>query len=176
MSKANAGHIIVKGSSRKGNVGGDNPRSIHRFFTAIDKGSARPAFCYPKKKEYFEEEVRRMEKTLASNMVHPERRMAYEHQLNEHKKRLDEIHESFDNAQKIVAEDPDGWAKRREELAEQIKEGVPSRKDVKERRVNPFANLRREKVEGLEDIKNEYRIISRAMGEESNVGFLQKEK
>ena len=175
---ANEGHIIIKKGKggRKGNRNVGNPMGMRQFFMPVDKGSARPAFCYPKKKEYMEEEVRTMERNLESGNVAPERRMEYKMKLGQLSERLDLVKESCENAEKIVAKDPDAWKKRRDELAKEISDGMPTRDDVRKRRVNPHANLRREKQEGLEAKKNEYRIISRALGEESNVGFLQKDK
>ena len=170
----NAGHIIVKGSKTKGEPE-QNMKSVSRFFMPVDKGSAKPAFCYPKHRQDLKEEVRGMEKALEDGNVSSERKMKYKMDLKEKKTRLDEILESGANAKKIIAEDKDYWVKRRLACEELIAKGTPTRKDVKNRVVNPHAILRREKKEGLENIKREYQIISSAMGEESNVSFLQKD-
>lgn len=171
---ANEGHIIVKGSKKGSHNPEQNPMDVRRFFTPVDKGSARPAFCHPKRKADFEEGIKSMEKKLEHDMVDSSRKMAQELNLKERKERLDQLNHNFENAKKIIAENPDAWAKRRKELAKEIKSGLPTRKDVREHRVNPFANLKREKEGGLEAKKREYTIISRAMAEESNTSFLQQ--
>lgn len=176
---ANEGHIIVK----KG-IGKQNIRK--RFFRPVDGKSARPAFCYPRRAQMLREEVRSMERTMDSGYVTAERKMMYEQELKKRKKKLVDIEDSFTNAAKVIKEDPDTWMARREELGNAISDGTPTRKDVQQRRVNPHANLRREKMgerdkAPLEELKREYVIISRAFqaaGEdvESNHSFLQKEK
>ena len=174
MSKANAGHIIIKGDKRKGEPE-RNPHSMRRFFMPIDKGSAKPAFCYGRRKRDLEEEVNGMERALEMGHVSSEKKIKYKRDLAEKHYRLEQIKECGENARKIVEEDKDYWVKRREKCAEAIRDATPSRKDVKQRVVNPHAVLRREKREGLEEIKREYQIISRALGEESNISFLQKD-
>jgi len=172
---ANEGHIIIKRKNRSEFQAEHNPMSVRRFFLPVDKGSSRPAFCYGKKSEFLKEDIDTMKKNLETGAVAPERKSEYKARLNNVEERYDQITESHENAKKIISENPDKWIERRNELAEKIKEGMPTRKDVKDRRVNPHANLRREKEGGLEKMKNEYRIISRALGEESNISFLQKD-
>ena len=176
---ANEGHIFIKGSKKSAPTGMAGMKKT--FFMPVDRGSARPAFCYPKHREFMSDEVNSMQKALDNGMVAPDRRMQVEHDLIKHRERLDQINESWDNAEKVIKANPDYWAARREQLASEISDAVPSRKDVKERRVNPHKNLNLEKQGGLEEKKNEFRIISRAMqaagmDAESNVAFLQKEK
>lgn len=172
---ANEGHIIIKRKDRSENQGRHDPMSIRRFFLPVDKGASKPAFCYAKKMEFLKEDADVMEKNLDNGNVAAERRLEYKARLAKVKARVDQVFESKENAKKIIAENPDKWRDRRKELAEKISAGMPSRKDVKDRRVNPHANLRREKQEGLEKMKQEYKIISRALGEESNVSFLQRD-
>jgi hypothetical protein len=167
---ANEGHIIVKNKRPDG-----RKINISRFFRPIDKGSAKPAFCYPHRRASLQDEVNRMEKILEGGHISSDRKMAFEIKLNERKERLDKINASFDGAEKVISEDKDAWAKYRQDLAKEISEGMPSRQDERERRVNPHRVLKNEK-RGLENKKRQYIIISRAMGEESNVSFLQKEK
>lgn len=172
---ANEGHIIIKRKNRSENHAEHNPMEVSRFFLPVDKGAARPAFCYSKKREFIKEEMQSMEKNLENGNVASDRRLEYKMRLKQVSDRVDQINESTENAKKIISENPDKWRERREELAQKIADGMPTRKDVKDKRVNPHANLRREKKEGLEKLKNEYRIISRALGEESNISFLQKD-
>lgn len=162
---ANAGHIFIKGKGKT---------DISRFYTPIDKGASKPAFCYTKKIENLKEEVGSMRRAIEQGRVTGERKMTFEQNLNQKVKRLKEIEDNVNNAKKIIKEDPDLWAKRREEIAEVIKEATPSRSDEMKRRVNPHAVLKNEKT-GLGELRKEYVIISKAMGEESNTTFLQKD-
>jgi len=162
---ANAGHIIVKNSDKK---------SYKQFFSAIDKGSAKPSFCYPSRRRDLEEEVKSMERAIDMGSVSGERRMQFENVLKTKKDRLETIHQAHEDAKKVMEQDKDYWAKRRDELATKIADKTPTRKDVKDRRVNPHTVLKREKS-GLGEMKTEYQVISRLMEEESNVGFLQKD-
>jgi len=158
----------------KESIGRVHPRDYQVFFGPLDKGAAKPAFCYPDRTEILEDEIRKMERALDMDFVSPERKMAFESKLKMRKTRLEGIREGAEKAQKIVAEDPDYWAKRRKELGRDIRNAMPSRKDVEKRRVNPHRVAKMEK-EGLGEKKREYIIISRALGEESNTSFLQKD-
>ena len=64
--------------------------------------------------------------------------------------------------------------KRRNDLGEEIAGTMPSRDDIRKRRVNPHKIIRQEKG-GFEEKKKEYIVISRLMGEDSNVSFLQRD-
>ena len=175
---ANNGHIIIKKNSGK--------YTTSQFFRPIDKGSSKPAFCFPRRGDALREEHASMKRNLNRDMVSPERKMVYEQKMNQLGKRVSEIEASSQAAKKIINADKDGWAARREELANAIAEQTPTRDDVRKRKVNPHAVLRREK-EGekgsspLEEIKRDYTIISRAFQsageyEEANHSFLQKDK
>lgn len=167
---ANEGHIIVKGKRLDG-----RKFNMQRFYRPVDAGSAKPAFCYPRRRQDLQEEVDRMRRNLDEGNVAQTRKMKYKMQLKEREDRLDQINESFDNAKKVIDEDPDAWNAYRNELAEKISAGLPTREDERMRRVNPHRRLREEKG-GLESMKRQYVIVSRALGEESNTSFLQKEK
>ncbi len=153
-----------------------NPKDISRFYSDVDKGSDKPAFCKPEHKRLFDEETATLKKALKSGLVASHRVMAQEQNLREREERGDQLNKSEHQAMAIIAEDPDGWKKRRAECAKEIRQGMPSRKEVKDRTINPFMNLRREKQGGLQALKKEYIIISRAMGEDANVSFLQRDK
>jgi hypothetical protein len=178
MKLANETHIIVKK--------GADRFATKQFFRPVDKGSSKPAFCYPRRADALKEEHASMKRNLKRDMVSPERRMVYEQKMNQLGKRVKEIDESFDGAKKIIEKDKDAWKTRRENLAAKISEGTPTRDDVRKKKVNPHAVLRREKQgengqASLEEMKREYTIISRgfqAAGdyEESNHSFLQKDK
>jgi len=179
---ANEGHIIVKKGKeeRQQNIYG-----MKQFFNPIDKGAAKPAFCYPRRAQGLREEAVTMKRNLDSGMVSAEQKMSYELKLKKINERVSLIDESFENAKQIIDKDPDRWKNRRETLAEEIKERTPSRDQKQKRRVNPHSILRDEKVGGngkiaLEKLKREYTIISRAFQargdyEESNHSFLQKD-
>ena len=155
-------------------IGRVHPQDYHALFGPLDKGAAKPAFCYPERTRILEEEVRKMEKNIEMGYISSERKMAYEGRLKERRDRLDGINEATANAQKLVANDPDYWAKRRKELGREIRAAMPSRKDVEKRRVNPYRVNKMEK-EGLGEKKKEYIVISRILGEESNTSFLQRD-
>ena len=174
---ANETHIIVK---KRHN------RDMKQFFRPVDKGSAKPAFCYPRRVENMKEELRSMENSLDRGLVGAERKMGYEQKKNERKKRVEELDASIEGAKKIIAKDKDGWKKRRDQLAAEISAALPTREDVMKRRVNPHTILRREKQgekgdASLEEKKREFTIISRAFQasgdyEEANHSFLQKDR
>jgi hypothetical protein len=66
---ANSGYILIKDGDR-------SKRATYRdFFGPLDKGSAKPSFCYPKRKESLSEEVARMEKNIENGYVSKEREM-----------------------------------------------------------------------------------------------------
>jgi hypothetical protein len=174
---ANEGHIIVKKSK--------HGYGMKQFFRPVDKGSAKPAFCYPRRAEGLREELRTMERNLEQGNVDPERKMAYEQKAEQIRKRVSEIDASFENAKSIIDKDPDKWLKRRDVLAEEIADRMPTKDDVRKRRVNPHRVLREEKEgtrgsQPLEQLKREYTIISKAFQargdfEDSNSSFLQKD-
>lgn len=175
---ANDTHIIVKKSGGR--------YSTKQFFRPVDKGSSKPAFCYPRRADALKEEHASMKRNLDRDMVSPERRMVYEQKMKQLGDRVREIDESFDGAKKIIEKDKDAWKTRRDNLAAKIRDKIPTRDDVRKKKVNPHAVLRREKQgengeASLENMKREYTIISRgfqAAGEweESNHSFLQKDK
>jgi len=175
---ANEGHIIIKK--------GGGRYSTKQFFSPVDKGSSRPAFCYPRRAEHLKEELNSMQRNLDRGMIGPERKMAYEQRKKQLEERVGEIDASFDKAKGIIEKNKDAWKARRDTLANEIREATPTREDVRTRRVNPHSVLRKEKIGDkgsapLEQKKREYTIISRAFQaagdyEESNHSFLQKDK
>jgi hypothetical protein len=180
---ANAGHIIIKKdkeTKREGRYG------MGQFFNPVDKGSAKPAFCYPRRTAGLREELSQMERVLKEGQVDPERKMAFELKAKQISDRMEEIDDSFKNAKDIIDKDPDAWKTRRDNIAGEISDRMPTRDDVHKRRVNPHAVLRQDKEGGsgnrpLEELKREYTIISRAFQargdfEEANHSFLQKDK
>jgi len=164
----NQGYIIIKDGEK-------NRRSTYRdFFGPLDKGSAKPSFCYPKRKEALKEEVAKMERVLDSGHIAKEHEMEARVTLKTKKDRLKEIESQEGAAAKLFKENKDSWLKRRDELKTEISESMPRETDVKRRRVNPHKVLKMEK-EGLEDKKKEFIVLSRLAGEDSNLSFLQKE-
>jgi hypothetical protein len=168
-------------SPRRKTTSKRNPFITRQFFTAVDEGSSKPSFCYPSKRQMFSEEVESLQKAVDGGFIEESRKMEAQHRLNQRRARLDEIEKCRENAVKIINKDVDGWKKEYSRLAEEISNGMPTRKDVKDKRVNPFSNLKREKQGGLESAKRDYQIIGRALTEatgehhETNVGFLQKD-
>ncbi len=167
MGSVSAGHIIVKN-------GVDRPDSYRDFYGPLDKGSAKPSFCYPKRKENLQEEVEKTRKALENGYIAKEREMEAKVRLKEKQKRLDAINTQEADAKKIFEANPDFFIKRRAELAKDIRAAMPTKTDVNKRRVNPFKVLQNEKS-GLEEKKREYVVLSRLAGEESNTSFLQRE-
>lgn len=166
------GFIVVKGGDGRKN---EDRRSYKQFYhPTIDKGSSKPAFCYPSRQRDLEEEVASMERALEMGNVGSDRRLVFEAEMNKKKQRLEGIKQAHEDAVKKMEPDKDEWVARRKELAAEIRNATPSKKDVKERRVNPHTVIRNEK-EGLGEVKKEYQVISRLLGEESNVGFLQRD-
>lgn len=158
----------------KKSIGRVHPEDYKTFWGPEDKGAAKPAFCYPQRIEALEEEVRSMERTLEIGTIAGNRKAGYQARLKTRKDRLDAIKENHERVQKIIAKDPDSWSKRRKALEREIKRALPTRKDVEKRRVNPYRVAKMEK-EGLGAMKKEYIVISRALGEESNTSFLQRD-
>jgi hypothetical protein len=175
---ANEGYIISK---KKGGRYGTS-----QFFRPVDKGSSKPAFCYPRRAEALKEEHASMKRNLDRNMVSPERKMVYEQKMKQLGKRVEQIEESFEGAKEIIEKDKDAWETRRNNLAAKISEQMPTRDDEQKRKVNPHAVLRKEKQgergeQPLEATKREYTIISRAFQaagdyKEANHSFLQKDR
>jgi hypothetical protein len=175
---ANETHVIIK----------RNPGrfSTAQFFKPIDKGSAKPAFCYPRRADALKEDLNSMKRNLKRDMVSPERRMAYEQRIKQLEDKVAKIDESFEGAKEIIEKNKDAWKTRRDNLAAKIAEQTPTRDAVAKRRVNPHAVLRREKQgekndAPLEQVKRDYTIISRAFQaagdyEEANHSFLQRDK
>ena len=175
---AHEGHIYVK-NDKKNEKQRDGSMNIRQFFTAVDKGSSRPAFCLPRHFEAFKETTVQMRRALDNGFVAPDRKMAIEEKYRQHNERLKSLEDNRANAAKIIKEDPDAWAKRRSELAEEISNSMPKRSEVNKKRINPFRNLKTEKS-GLEAKKQEYIIISKAMQAagydvDSNITFLEKD-
>jgi hypothetical protein len=168
---ANAGYIIVKGGDARKK---EDRRDYKQFYGPLDKGSNKPTFCYPQRKQNLEEEVNSMQKAVDMGVVTANMRLQFEASLKQKKDRLEAIKENDENAKKLFEKDKDQWVTRRKELAEEISNGMPSRKDVKDRRVNPHRVLKDEKG-GLGEKKKEFIVLSRLMDAESNVSFLQRD-
>ena len=152
------------------------PKSYKRFYdsTGVDKGASKPIFCYPERKKRFEEETQGMRRLLDSGNINSEHKMSYELRVKEREKRLESMNSAEGKARESFEQDKDYWVKRRNDLGEEIAGTMPSRDDIRKRRVNPHKIIRQEKG-GFEEKKKEYIVISRLMGEDSNVSFLQRD-
>ena len=165
---ANDSHIIIKGK-------GDKPYHYRQFYGQLDKGAAKPSFCYPSRKQDLKEEIDKAQKVLDNGYISKDKEMDFRIALNAKKKRMDEINAQEADAKKLFEENKDGLMKRRNDLKREIAASMPSRDAVKRKLVNPHTTLKKEKS-GLEDKKREFIILSRLAGEESNISFLQAEK
>lgn len=166
---ANSGYIIVKGES------GGKRATYRDFYGSLDKGAAKPSFCYPKRIEALKEDISKMERALDFGQIPKEREMETKVTLRTKQARLDKINEEGSAARTLFEENKDGWMKRRESLREEISESIPTREAVSKRMVNPHSTLQKEKG-GLEAKKKEFIVLSRLAGEESNISYLQKDK
>jgi len=185
---ANEGFIFVKKAENEHKAPQNTGRwGTKQFFSPVDKGSSKPAFCYPGRAESLQREFKTRDALLKSGALDDqENKMSYELKTKQIGERVEEIYGSFEKAREIINKAPDSWAKRRQTLAEEITERTPTRDDKIKKRVNPHAVLREEKIgtggkRPLEEVKREYTIISRALqarGEEAeaNSSFLQKDK
>lgn len=159
-------NIIVKGGKKS---------SYRDFYGPLDKGSAKPSFCYPRMKESLKEEIRAMEQTLDSGHIGKDKEMQYRATLKTKRDRLSAIDAQDAKAKELFSENKDAWMKRRDELAEEIAERLPTEKQVQKGRANPHRIYEAEKSGGFGEKKLEYQVISHLAEEESNTAHLQKE-
>lgn len=162
------------------------------FFRDHDKGSIRPAFCFPSAISNMREEYEKMEKLLKDPQgVEASHRPVLEQKAAMMRDRLDSIDKQVSEVRKEIKADPDYWDTRRKELQEQIRDLTPSKSDRKLKRVSPWKINKMEKGgEGgkakavklstgeeftLSEAKTEFQIISRAMGEDSDIRSIEKE-
>ena len=144
------------------------------FWGPLDKDANKPSFCYPDRERVLRDEVKEMEQSLAMGYVSQDRQLGFEVKLKAKKDRLDGLDANTQRVRSMVNGNKDAWAERRKDIAKQIAAGMPSRKDVEKRRVNPH-RIAKAEMGGLGALKKEYIIISRALGEESNVSLLQRD-
>jgi len=168
---ANASYIIIKSGE------GDKVQKsgYKSFYGPLDKGSAKPSFCYPRQKESLKEDIKSMEKSLKDGYVAETRVLKVKNDLKMKKERLDKINAQESDAIKLFKENKDACIKRREELKEMIADGMPTAKDVSKKRVNPHKQFENEKTKGFGKLKTEYQILSHLADEETNTKFLQRD-
>jgi len=155
------------------------------YHPVLDKGAHKPAFLYHGNVDDLKEEIRKGERALDMGFITPERKLTFKANVDKRKARLREIEDHGKEVRKAVQQNKDYWAKRYNELGEEIANRTPSKTAVRERRVNPHTRLKDEKGLGprtpgrpkrpLHDVKREYQVVGGILGEETNVGFLQKE-
>jgi hypothetical protein len=162
--------IIIKGKN-----GNDRRATYKDFYGPLDKGSAKPSFCYPRLKDNLKEEVASMRRALDNGFVEKSKELQVKMDLNTKEKRLSDIDAQESEAKKLFAEGKDAWMKRREEIAEKISAAMPSYTDVQRKRVNPYRINDTEKNKGLGDLKREYQILSHLADEDSNTSVLQRD-
>jgi hypothetical protein len=168
---ANSSYIIIKGKE------GDKVQKLgyRAFFGPQDKGSAKPSFCYPRAKDSLKEDIRSIENALDNGYYAPNKKLSLQADLRTKKKKLDAINEQETSAKRLFDDNKDACIQRRTALQEEIRESIPTEKEVKKRHVNPFRNYEKEQ-KGLKEKKLEYIVLSHLAGEESNTSFLQKEQ
>jgi len=155
-------------------IGRVTPEDHKMFWGPLDKGANKPSFCYPDREQVLKNDVKDMEKNLAMGYVSQDRRLAFESTLKTKRERIEGLDANTQRVRNMVNDNKDAWAKRRTDIAKEIAAGMPSRKDVEKHRVNPHRVAKAE-MGGLGALKKEYIVISRALGEESNVSFLQRD-
>lgn len=166
---AYSGFIIVKDGEKSRRA------TFRDFYGPLDKGAARPSFCYPKRKLDLKETIDSMKRALDSGEVAPDRVMSLKMELKKREEHFDKLNEQESASRKMFEENKDKWLERRTKLAEEISAEMPSREDRKKRMVNPHRVLQKEKS-GLQEKKTEYIVLSRLAGEESNISYLQRDK
>jgi gas vesicle protein len=164
--------IIIKG---KGKDGQDRKATYKDFYGPLDKGSAKPSFCYPRMKDAMKEDVDSMKRNLEHGFIDKTKEMQVRADMKVKEKRLKELDAQESEARKLFKEGKDDWMKRREDLAEEIKAAMPSSTDVAKRRTNPYRIMQDEKQRGLGEKKKEFQILSHLADEESNTSFLQRD-
>jgi hypothetical protein len=169
---ANEGYIIIK-SKTDGRV--NEKVSYKKFYGPLDKGSAKPSFCYPRAKSALKEEIESMGRALERGYIDKEREMSVRAELKTKENKLRDLNSQEAEATKMFKENEDAWVKRHSDLAEDIRSTMPSATDVAKKRANPYRILQNEKEKGLDEKKREYQVLSHLMGVESNTGFLQKD-
>ncbi len=177
MSGPAPGYIIIKCRS-----GGDSERVSYRnFYGPADKGSRKPAFMYPKRRAALQEDVERIKDAIDEGYVTNERKASARIELKEKQDRLKQIDEATAVAQELFDNHKDVWMKRRENIAEELAARMPTRQDIKDKRVNPYRQLENEKLgnkklQPLEGIKIEYAVLSKLAGEDGLSLNLQRER
>ncbi len=159
--------IIVKNKEKAREMG------YKAFFGSVSKGSARPAFCNPGGIMRLQETVADMARNLEQGNVAPHQREQYKIALKKHEDRLTAINDEKTEAEKIYKADTEYWDKQVDQLEKEIKATTPSRKEIKDRMVNPHTILRTEQ-EGLKEKKLAYQIIQGVRGGDSNISYLQR--
>jgi hypothetical protein len=166
----NAGYIIVKSK------GSDAVQKLgyRAFFGSQDKGSAKPSFCYPRAKDSLREDNRSIQTALDNGYYAPNKKLSLQAELRKNQAKLDALDEQENRARVLFENNKDACMERRKALAEEIRESMPTEKEVKKRHINPYRQLEKEQ-KGLKEKKLEYIVLSHLAGEESNTSFLQKE-
>lgn len=172
MGASTAAYIVIKGSGEGDKV---QKTGYKAFYGPMDKGSSKPSFCYPAQKEALKEEITSMEKAIKDGYVAETRIMKIKSDLRIKRDRLDKINAQEADAMKLFKENKDAIMKRREDLAVDIAQGMPSFKDIEKRRYNSHKIAENEKKKGLGKLKLEYQILSHLAEEESNTRFLQRD-
>ena len=183
-NKCNAGHIIIKGTSKGNHARPSHARGTKKFFLPHELKQSKPAFCYGESSKKLLEEVDNLEKEIKISNAQPGSKLHRE--WVKKKARADQVAESWAHGAEIADKDKDKLIKRHEELGKKIGAAMPSRRDVKEGRVSGRKVLRIEKqgLKGerpLQEDKMEYIITGRALQAagvevDSDISHLEREK
>ncbi len=161
-----------------------------KFYGRHDQTARVPSFCHPISIERMREERRSLIRTLEEVPMDMLTRSKIKQELNLCETRLNELDEDNNTARKEFKDDADRWAGRRERLGNVISEVMPTRKQERDGRVNPYTVLLWEKgtdanhriedpdtkeKRSLEEMKIEYQVLSGLTGNEPDVSFLQKD-
>lgn len=164
-------------------------RSMRQFFFPHDKGSGRPAFCYPENISSLKEDTEKLEKLIQSRMIHPSHELEAKDRLRQLKGRLKEIEKQQHEVKTEMSKNREFFTSRREELAVLIREHTPSKSQRKLKKVSGREIYAREKgLKGklpallhggetftLEEAKREFMMLSKALGEDSDISHVEKD-
>jgi hypothetical protein len=175
---ANEGHIHIKKKGYK-----ESPRPHLVFFRpVIDRSKSgnfnnRPAWQMRRHVSDLADNVASKENALEQGFVDGESKAEFEQLLAKEKKRLGQILESQDAAEKIVKEDRGFWEQKHKEMGEAISNNMPTENDYHKKKPNPHKIAQMEKKpfkDGMtfQEYKSAYQVIGRALDEESNIANL----
>jgi len=156
----------------------ESKANVAHFFKPVDKGSAMPSWYNQTHLEELEERVKSKERQLKNDLVPQDKIMRVKTELTAERTRLNEIKSAQTSVQNMVQKDPGKYAKRLEELREEISESYYTRDQMfragKDRSASP--RMEAEKMPHRNELIREYKIIARCLDEDPNPERLRKGK